>query len=115
MFWFDLVFGLLDGWWLFEDGRKHVLANESFWDRSLQAAGFKHVAWTDGRSEEAQTLRIITAFPGEPAIKSFKSKIKSGRPQVETLVYKQVGKTTLSADVYIPPNIISGKKRPIGM
>lgn len=114
IFWFDLVFGLLDGWWLFEDGRKHVLASEGFWDRSLQAAGFKHVAWTDGRSEEARTLRIITAFLDEPASKSFRPKIKSEKRQVETLVYKQVGKTTLSADVYIPSNIISGKKRPIG-
>jgi hypothetical protein len=25
IYWFDLVFGLLDGWWLFEDGRPHVL------------------------------------------------------------------------------------------
>lgn len=115
MFWFDLVFGLLDGWWLYEDGRKHVLASETFWDRSMQNAGFKHVTWSDGRSEEAKTLRIITAFLNKPTSESFKPKIKSRKPQVETLVYKQAGKTTLKADVYIPPNIISGKRRPIGI
>ncbi|KAK4611258.1 Non-reducing polyketide synthase pkbA [Fulvia fulva] len=62
IFWFDLVFGLLDGWWLFEDGREHVLADEQFWDRSLRTAGFGEVKWTGGDSEESQTLRIITAF-----------------------------------------------------
>ena len=33
MFWFDLVFGLLEGWWLFNDGRKYVLASPEFWAR----------------------------------------------------------------------------------
>ena len=31
MFWFDIVFGLLEGWWLFNDGRKYVLASPEFW------------------------------------------------------------------------------------
>ena len=29
LYWFNLVFGLLEGWWLFNDGRKHVLADEA--------------------------------------------------------------------------------------
>ena len=115
LFWFDLVFGLLEGWWLYEDGRKHVLASEAFWDRSMRAAGFKHVTWTDGASEEARTLRIITGFPAEPASPSFKPKKALRRPEVETLVYRQAGNVTLNADVYIPSNIKPGEKRPIGM
>ena len=114
LFWFDLVFGLLEGWWLYEDGRKHVLASENFWDRSMRAAGFRHVTWTDGSSEEARTLRIITGFPAEPASESFKPKKPSRKPRVETLVYKQAGKTTLHADVYVPSDIKPGEKRPIG-
>jgi acyl transferase domain-containing protein/acyl carrier protein/SAM-dependent methyltransferase len=120
MFWFDLVFGLLEGWWLYEDGRKHVLASEDFWDRSMRAAGFKHVTWTDGSSEEARTLRVITGFPAEPASELFTPrrlprKPVSRKPEIETLVYKQAGKTTLYADVYVPPKIKPGEKRPIGM
>lgn len=114
LFWFDLVFGLLEGWWLYEDGRKHVLASENFWDRSMRAAGFKHVTWTDGSSEEARTLRIITGFLAEPASESFKPKKPSRKPKVETLMYRQAGKTTLHADVYVPSNIKPGEKRPIG-
>ncbi|KFX85686.1 hypothetical protein O988_09926 [Pseudogymnoascus sp. VKM F-3808] len=47
LYWLDLVFGLLDGWWLFEDGREHCLADESFWEASLKAAGFKDVVWAE--------------------------------------------------------------------
>lgn len=115
LFWFDLVFGLLEGWWLYEDGRKHVLASENFWDRSMRAAGFKHVTWTDGRSEEARTLRIITGFLAEPVNESFKPKKPSRRPEAQTVVYKQAEKTTLYADVYVPSNIKPGEKRPIGI
>lgn len=114
LFWFDLVFGLLEGWWLYEDGRKHVLASENFWDRSIRAAGFKHVTWTDGSSEEARTLRIITGFPAEPASELFTPKKPSRRPKIETLVYKQAGETTLHADVHVPSDIKPGEKRPIG-
>ena len=114
LFWFDLVFGLLDGWWLFEDGRKHVLASASFWDRSMRAAGFGHVAWTDGSSEEAQTLRIITGFLTRRTSKPSVPKKLSRRPPIETLVYQNFGKTTVYADVYVPSNIMPGEKRPIG-
>ncbi|POR33148.1 Lovastatin diketide synthase LovF [Tolypocladium paradoxum] len=47
LYWLDLVFGLLDGWWLFKDGRKHCIADESFWKASLEAAGFSHVLWSE--------------------------------------------------------------------
>lgn len=115
MFWFDLVFGLLEGWWLYEDGRNHVLANEMFWDRSMRAAGFRHISWTDGKSEEARTLRIITGLPAEPASESFTPKRSSRKPEIKTVTFMQVGPTTLYADVYIPSNIKPGEKRPIGM
>ena len=127
MFWFDLVFGLLEGWWLYEDGREHVLADEKFWDRSMRTAGFKHVTWTDGSSEEARTLRIITGFVAEPSVgiaspmeivpsmEVAKPKRLARKPLIQTISYMQVGKTTLHADIYVPSNIIPGRKRPIGM
>lgn len=97
LFWFDLVFGLLDGWWFFNDGRKHVLADETFWERSMKLAGFKHVTWTRGDSPEANTLRIITGFP-EP------NKLESQTPTVdiETVVYKETDGMPLCADIYYP-------------
>lgn len=110
IFWFDLVFGLLDGWWFFNDGRAHVLANEAFWERSLRNAGFKHVAWTSGSSLEANTIRIITGFQEEAAVKE-----NVARVPVETVIFKQVGETSLHADIYYPPvSAISERKRPVG-
>ncbi|KFZ25093.1 hypothetical protein V502_00429 [Pseudogymnoascus sp. VKM F-4520 (FW-2644)] len=47
LYWLDLVFGLLDGWWLFEDGREHCLADESFWKTSMKAGGFSDVVWAE--------------------------------------------------------------------
>lgn len=47
LYWFDLVFGFFEGWWMFKDGRQHCLADLDFWEYSLIKAGFKEVAWLD--------------------------------------------------------------------
>lgn len=62
MFWFDLVFGLLEGWWRFEDGREYVLAPPQFWDKCLRESGFQHVSWTGGSTRESEVVRLITGF-----------------------------------------------------
>ncbi|KAI4123893.1 MAG: hypothetical protein LQ338_005067 [Usnochroma carphineum] len=121
IYWFDLVFGLLEGWWLFSDGRQHALADERFWDKSLRAAGFKHVSWTDGNTEEARTLRLICAFKAEaeggedrPPRSGTVTK-RAGVP-MEEVVWKQVGALELTADIYFPKTPDPpGKKRPIAL
>ena len=111
MFWFDLVFGLLDGWWFFNDGRKHVLADENFWESSMKRAGFKHVSWTCGDSPETNTLRIITGFLQA-------NKLESQKPNIdlETVVYKQTDHISLYADIYYPPmsEALKRKSWPVG-
>lgn len=62
MFWFDLVFGLLEGWWRFDDGRDYVLAQPEFWDKCLREASFRHVSWTGGSTRESEVVRLITGF-----------------------------------------------------
>lgn len=118
IFWFDLVFGLLGGWWLFEDGRKHVLADMPFWENSMKSAGFKHVSCTDGVSEEARTLRIISGFVVEPddaTFKPAKSIPRKSETSMETVVYKQAGGTPLNADIYFPSTLErDSTKRPVG-
>lgn len=125
LYWFDLVFGLLEGWWLFSDGRQHALASESFWDKSMRAAGYKHVSWTDGTTEEAKTLRLVCAFKGarapakeeqSSAPSSSGTVVKRSGVPMEEIVWKQVGDLSLSADVYYPKTPDPpGKKRPIGI
>ena len=115
IFWFDLVFGLLDGWWSFEDGRQHVLADEWTWHKSMKDAGFNHITWTDGTSEEAQTLRILTGFLQDPEQDSYQPRRKrKAELPFETKMYKQCGEVSLFADVYLPA-VVPAKKMPVGM
>ena len=60
-YWVDLIFGLFQGWWLFDDGRRHALTHESRWERDLQAAGYGHVDWTDGDRAESEIQKVIIA------------------------------------------------------
>ncbi|OCL03381.1 hypothetical protein AOQ84DRAFT_392308 [Glonium stellatum] len=120
LYWFDLVYGLLEGWWLFSDGRQHALADEWFWNKTLRAAGYKHVSWTDGSTSEAETLRLICAFKGEvekdcytPVPRTLPK--RAGIP-METFVWKQIGSLQLQADIYYPKNSDHpAKKRPIAL
>ena len=117
LYWFDLVFGLLGGWWLFSDGRQHALANESFWSSSLYAAGFKHVSWTDGDTEEEKTLRLICGFKSEAKEESSRRATITKRAGVpmEEIVWKKLGTLDLSADIYFPKTPDPPeKKRPLG-
>ena len=114
MFWFDLVFGLLEGWWLFEDGRTHVLVETDFWEKAMKDAGFQGVAFSSGDSEEAQTLRIISGFTSQPQTKlASAAPARSDKPRIETIVWKTAGSKPLYADIYIPP-AETHKKSPVG-
>ncbi|RDW87100.1 putative Polyketide synthase (JCVI) [Aspergillus mulundensis] len=64
----DLVFGLFRGWWVFNDGRTHAITSERRWKDDLQAAGYGHVDWTDGDSDEVGIQRVILATAGAPLL-----------------------------------------------
>ncbi|PNY29434.1 Polyketide synthase [Tolypocladium capitatum] len=66
LYWVDLIFGLFEGWWLFEDNRQHAIAPESQWERELQNAGYGHVDWTDGKRPEVAIQKVIMAFASGP-------------------------------------------------
>ncbi|EEA22375.1 hypothetical protein PMAA_061530 [Talaromyces marneffei ATCC 18224] len=58
----DLVFGLLEGWWLFDDGRQHALVPPSIWKTIMQSVGYGYVDWTYSNRPEAAIQRIIIAL-----------------------------------------------------
>ncbi|KAI1412489.1 hypothetical protein F5Y13DRAFT_179997 [Hypoxylon sp. FL1857] len=62
----DLIFGLLEGWWLFDDGRKHAIVPAEHWERDLHAAGFGHVDWTDGSLPENNFQKVMIALASGP-------------------------------------------------
>ncbi|KAL2015753.1 hypothetical protein VTK56DRAFT_4881 [Thermocarpiscus australiensis] len=116
MYWLDIVVGLFEGWWLFEDGREHALVDERHWERRMKRAGFGDVAWSDGASPEARTVRVIAAFPGggggevAPAERAVKA-------AMETVVYKRVGNLDIHADIYYPleGEVPAGRKLPVAL
>ncbi|KAF9698348.1 hypothetical protein EKO04_003885 [Ascochyta lentis] len=64
MYWCDIIFGVFEGWWLFEDGRQHAVAPPQTWEKVLHSVGYGHVDWSDGHYEEVQCERLIVATAG---------------------------------------------------
>ncbi|KAJ6442759.1 Polyketide synthase [Purpureocillium lavendulum] len=117
LFWFDLVWGLVEGWWLFDDGRTHALASEKRWKDALHASGFSWVDWSDGASEEAKILRVITASPTaqlpETAVNG--SSIRDAVAALETeetVTFKHADSLPLQADIFYPPTLQNGSQQP---
>ena len=66
MYWVDMIFGLFEGWWLFDDGRNHAVASEKRWASDLQSVGYGHVDWTDGQRPENKLEKLIIAMASGP-------------------------------------------------
>ncbi|KAL9639049.1 MAG: hypothetical protein Q9164_001184 [Protoblastenia rupestris] len=66
VYWIDIIFGLLEGWWLFDDGRRHAISHQSRWERDLQSVGYGHVDWTDGNRPENNLQKIFIALASGP-------------------------------------------------
>ena len=62
----DIIFGLLEGWWLFDDGRRHAIAHQDKWERDLQSSGFGHIDYSDGHLPENKIQKVIIALASGP-------------------------------------------------
>ncbi|KAI1395083.1 hypothetical protein F4819DRAFT_479568 [Hypoxylon fuscum] len=62
LYWVDMIFGLFEGWWFFDDGREHAVTHEKLWEKELQAVGYGHVDWTDGARPENRCEKLIIAM-----------------------------------------------------
>ncbi|KAI1130875.1 S-adenosyl-L-methionine-dependent methyltransferase [Nemania abortiva] len=59
--WYDICFGLLDGWWLADGGKGYAIQPASIWMDAFETAGFKGTGHSHGNSEEANTQQILVA------------------------------------------------------
>lgn len=115
--WYDLVFGLLPGWWCFNDGRSYALQSAEEWMEVFRKAGFESTAYSTGSSEEAnsQQLLIGSARAGGCETRSlYSAPSPDGKFQVQTVVYKTVDDTDIHADIYFPKESSSARSMPIG-
>lgn len=89
LYWVDMIFGLLEGWWLFDDGRRHAIAHQSRWEKDLYSVGYSHVAWTDGKHPETTIQRIFLALNDSRSRSNAPStEVEARQAMVDTYVEK---------------------------
>lgn len=111
--WYDIVFGLLDGWWLANDGSTYPLQPPDSWVRSFEDAGFSssRISYSQGPSPECNTQRLLIASNNQKVTAPLRREDK--RPGVQTVVYKEVDDAQIEADIYLPAQA-STEAMPIG-
>ena len=106
--WYDIVFGLLDGWWEFTDDRDYVLLDAQTWMKKVKEARFVTAAYSIGSSLEANTQNLILG-----STKSTRTQAKQSEHLLETVIYKTVDDLDIMADVYFP-KVLPSQPMPIG-
>ena len=115
--WYDLVYGLLDGWWAFKDTRTYPLQPAEEWVRDLREAGFESVSYSRGDTEESNTQQLIIGSTRPTKVTSTSEPVKARLRRsfkTETMPYKIVDDTEILADVYFPEQQAATEPLPIG-
>ena len=106
MDWYDICFGLLDGWWLAEGRSAYPLQEASAWMSTFRAAGFKSMSYSRGSTPEAMTQQLLVGSNKQWEVLDLTSEVVDGAQEIkyhlETMVYKEVSNVQIHADVYIP-------------
>ncbi|KAF2464017.1 BcPKS16, polyketide synthase [Lindgomyces ingoldianus] len=99
--WYDLVFGLLEGWWLADGGSSYPLQPPEVWMKAFQDVGFASTMYSRGSSEDANTQhlligsnRVVNGYPASAPVAPALEKM--------TVVYKEVDGVQIEADVFCP-------------
>ncbi|PKX97737.1 uncharacterized protein P174DRAFT_510672 [Aspergillus novofumigatus IBT 16806] len=92
--WYDLVFGLLDGWWLADGGTSYPLQPADSWMTAFRQAGFRSTFFTESESEDSNTQQLLVAI---------KSSSNPNQPDRLPVIYKKVDGISIGADVFLPP------------
>nr|WHF58365.1 polyketide synthase [Aspergillus sp.] len=115
--WFDLTFGLLDGWWVAENGTEYPLQNAQKWMQVFHEAGFKSAGFSRGEApgSEATMQQLLVGckkeWPSETDTSpesdlglSLIPESQTADYRLETLIYKEVDGVQIHADIYLPRN-----------
>lgn len=103
--WYDISFGLLDGWWLAENRTAYPIRPASAWMNSFAKAGFTSAGFSNSTSRESTSQQLLVACNRQwdvPAPVAQESNESSSQSRVETLVYKEVDGVQVHADVFVP-------------
>ena len=100
--WYDIVYGLLDGWWLDKSG-SYPLAPAATWMHYFKQAGFRTSSHTKGPSQESLTQQLLLASKQELVPLPSRAAVSTPVSAAKTVVYKEVGGVEIHADIYLPP------------
>ncbi|KAL8957617.1 MAG: hypothetical protein Q9193_005156, partial [Seirophora villosa] len=116
--WHNLVFGLLAGWWCFNDGRNYALQSAEEWMAVFREAGFDAVSFSTGHSEEARSQQLLvgsTKSCSKESAPAASARGAKGGHQIETIVYKRVDETDIHADIYWPKEPDTTRAMPVAL
>ncbi|KAJ5140775.1 hypothetical protein N7448_004183 [Penicillium atrosanguineum] len=99
----NLIFGLFEGWWMFDDGRTHAVVSTENWERDLHTAGFGHVDWTDGHLPENNIQRVVVALASGPALERLP--IPALRPEPPAQPTRDLATREAEAEKYISEHV----------
>lgn len=114
--WYEICFGLLDGWWLAEGGTAYPLQPAESWMSAFKAAGFGSTSYSQGCTAESNTQQLLVGcnkywdVPMSISAKMCRISSPDGSYSLETMVYKDVGGVQIHADVFLPREAV---KRPM--
>ena len=108
--WYDIAFGLLDGWWLAEGGTAYPLQPPEKWMSTFAAAGFASASFSRGTTRESVSQQLLVACNKQwdvplpsPEVNTFTNQEKEhATSHLETMVYKEESGVEVHADVYFP-------------
>ncbi|KAI1427790.1 putative polyketide synthase [Xylaria sp. FL1777] len=89
LYWVDMIFGLFEGWWFFDDGRTHAVADELRWEKDLQSVGYGHVDWTDGQRPENKKEKLIIAMASSPRCERLETPPPASSNRPTNLIVRQ--------------------------
>lgn len=90
LYWVDIIFGPLEGWWVFDESRQHVVAHQSLWEQAMKSVGYGHVDWTEGHLPEANLQRIIIGWASGTRYDSLPKSLKFPPSQTSDCVLRQI-------------------------
>ena len=113
--WYDIVFGLLDGWWLAEEDTYPLQPPES-WMHSFEEAGYQSADYSRGSKPESRSQRLLVGSNKKvkaPGVKRLQGTRKSDFT-LHTVVYKEEHGVKIEADIYVPTEAVE-EAMPIGI
>ncbi|KAB8291846.1 hypothetical protein EYC80_006628 [Monilinia laxa] len=104
--WYDVVYGLLDGWWLGNDA-DYPLQPPGFWMECFKKAGYASASYTQGQTPESNTQRLLIASKKHldiPIRETPSDRTLNMDQTIETVIYKVVDGVEVLADIFLPEN-----------